>query len=587
MASLREIADCIGIKKNFEVVRDFFGYQTGAPGQISLLRQMRLAQGHHVHLNLIRVGVETFTDADEQEIDSAVAFMRDVYATVDFGVANVGRRSISSDKAGGFVNIGSDDEAVEITREFAIDNARIDVFFVRTYAGSSIGSGPFFGPKDKNVKREMTGIVLALEGSTTVTGFVLAQLVCRYLGLGPRQDANNLMSSQIPNGGELTSRQGEDMTLGSVVFFACEEYTVLVLSGGHFRSGARARRRTRVESTAGRRPTPSLRYVTDGDVRRAAGDHDRLRSVALGIGEQRGRAIFAVAASDDPRRVHDLETIVRDEHAPADVRQLAAYLLGRIDTAAARTALLALLDVPHAPAGTVAQSLGRIGERSAFDALARASASWTGYPRVQAQFAMRLIAHRGDLDFPEPGKPEPELVPLIADDLHDFVWRPAGALVTQIALRSLNAEPFGIELDDRAAQLIQCGTSQFIFLLNRALGSPIDVQTLLHRKTIAGILARQSSQNGLYRRIDGHVDDAARSRAGRRHRLLRSKRHAGARRGGAPLAVGLAFECRSVKRRGAYAARIAGVLGAEGFAVTAAQSGRLLRDVARPALSAV
>ena len=100
MASLREIADCIGIKKNFEVVRDFFGYQTGAPGQISLLRQMRLAQGYHVHLNLIRVGVETFTDADEQEIDSAVAFTRDTLAAVDFGVANVGRRSISSDQIG-------------------------------------------------------------------------------------------------------------------------------------------------------------------------------------------------------------------------------------------------------------------------------------------------------------------------------------------------------------------------------------------------------------------------------------------------------------------------------------------------------
>ena len=294
MASLRDIADCIGIKKNFEVVRDFFGYQTGAPGQISLLRQMRLAQGYHVHLNLIRVGVETFTDADEQEIDSAVAFMRDTYATVDFGVANVGRRAISSDKAGGFVNIGSDDEAVEeLTREFAIDNARIDVFFVRTYAGSSSGSGPFFGPKDKDVKREMTGIVLALEGSTTVTGFVLAQLVCRYLGLGQRQDASNLMSSQIPNGGQLTARQGEDMTHGSVVFFACEEYTVIVLTGGHFRSGARAEQRKQLESSADRRQTPSLRYVTDGDVRRAAEDHDRLRSVALGIGEQRGRAIFA------------------------------------------------------------------------------------------------------------------------------------------------------------------------------------------------------------------------------------------------------------------------------------------------------
>ena len=583
MASLRDIADCIGIKKNFEVVRDFFGYQTGAPEQISLLRQMRLAQGYHVHLNLIRVGIETFTDADEQEIDSAVAFTRDTLATVDFGVANVGRRSISSDQAGGFVNIGSDDEAEELTREFAIDNARIDVFFVRTYAGLSSGSGPFFGPKDKDVKGEMTGIVLALEGSTTVTGFVLAQLVCRYLGLGQRQDTNNLMSSQIPNGGQLTARQGEDLTHGSVVFFACEEYTVIVLTGGHFRSGARARRSKQLESSTGRRLAPSLRYVTEArDVRDAAEDHDRLRSVALGIGEQRGRAIFALAASDDPRRVHDLETIVRDERAPADVRQLAACLLGRIDTEAARAALLALLDVPHAPAGAVAQSLGRIGDGSAFEALARASASWTGYPRVQAQFAMRLIAHRDDLDVPEAGEPEPELVPLIADDLHDFVWRPAGALATQIALRSLNAEPFGIELDDRSAQMIQCGASQFIFLLNRSLGSPIDVHTLLRRKTIAGILARQSSQNGLYDASMlvlttplAHARGVGIACYAPNGTLIL----AGA---GAPLASGLAFECRSVKRRGAYAARIACVLGAEGFAVTTAQSGRLLRDVARP-----
>ena len=261
--------------------------------------------------------------------------------------------------------------------------------------------------------------MLALEGSTTVTGFVLAQLVCRYLGLGPRQDANNLMSSQIPNGGELTSRQGEDMTLGSVVFFACEEYTVLVLSGGHFRSGVRARRRTRVESTAGRRPTPSLRYVTDGDVRRAAGDHDRLRSVALGIGEQRGAPSLRWppatirAACTTSRRL-----FVTNTRRPMCVNWPRVFSGGSTPPRHGPRCLRCST-YPHAPAGTVAQSLGRIGERSAFDALARASASWTGYPRVQAQFAMRLIAHRSDLDFPEPGKPEPELVPLIADDLPD------------------------------------------------------------------------------------------------------------------------------------------------------------------------
>ena len=130
--------------------------------------------------------------------------------------------------------------------------------------------------------------------------------------------------------------------------------------------------------------------------------------------------------------------------------------------------------------------------------------------------------------------------------------------------------------------MIQCGGSQFILLLNQSLGSPIDVQTLLRRKTIAGILARQSSQTGLYNASMvmlttpvAHAKAVGIACYAPNGTLIL----AGA---GAPLASGLAFECRSVKRRGAYTARIVAALGAEGFAVTTAQSGRLLRDVARP-----
>lgn len=584
MASLRTIAACSISKKNFEVVRDFFGYQTGAPVQVSLLRQMQLAQGNHVLLNLIRVGVETFTEADEQEIDSAVAFMRDVYATVDFGVGHVQRRAISADKAGSFQNIGSDDEALELTQEFAIDDFAIDIFFVRTYAGSKVGSGPLFGPLDKGFKGEMCGVVLALESTPTVTGFALAQLVCRYLGLEFRQDPDNLMFREVPNGGALTAGQGDSMANGAPVFFACDEIEIDVLTGGHFRSGARDRQQGR-ESPADRRPTPSRQVDPNaGNLRRAARDHVHLRAAALGAAkrDRRAQAVSELAAGDDPRRVHDLETIARDEKTPIDVRQLAAFYLGRIDSTAARTALLALLDFPSVPAGTVAQSLGRIGGRAEFDALSRITATWTGRALKQARFAMRLIAHRWDLDFPEPGDTQPELVPLLADDMRNLVWRPSTTLATQIALQSLTAEPFGIELDDRTAQLIQCAGAQFVFLLNRAVGSPVDVQTLLHRKTIAGILARQSLQSGLY---DVSMLVLTTPRAGGIGIRIACFAPNGTlilAGAGLPTAAGLAFESRSVKRRGAFAANVAAVLGAEGFAVTTAQSGRLLRDVERP-----
>ncbi len=585
MASLREIADCNGTGNDFQVVRDFFGYQTGAPGRLSLLRQMQLLQGYHVHLNLIRVGIETFTESDEEKIDSAVAFVRDTCATVDFGVGNVGRRAISADEAGGFQHIGSDDEAVELTREFAVDNAHIDVFFVRTYAGLKVGSGPLSGPLDKNVKGDMTGIVLALEGSTTVTGFALAQLVCRYLGLGPHKDASNLMSNPVPNGGELTARQGARMPDGRVVFFACDDIEVIVLTGGHLRRSAQTRQARPLQSNAGRLPVPSLRLLSDPErLRRAAHDHDQLRAVALGAtpGEQRARAVAALAASDDPRRVQDLESICRDGRADADVRHLSATLLGRIDTAPARAALLALLDTPGTPAGAVAQSLGRTGERAAFDALARATAGWTGVTLTRARFAMRLIAHRCDLYLQEPEDAGPEFVTMSADDMRDVVWRPSNVLAAQIALRSLAAEPFGIELDSQTAQMIRCGRSQLVFLLNRSLGSPLDIRTLQRRKTIAGIVARQSPQRGLYDASMLVLTTPRADGSGTRIACYAPNGTLVLAGSGAQRGSHLAFECRSVRRRGAYAARIAGDLGSGGFTVTSAKSGRLLRDVARP-----
>jgi hypothetical protein len=211
MRSLRKVADCVGVEGTFKVVRDFFGYATGAPQEISVSRQIRLMHRDHVSVNLILVGVESFAYADLVEIDRAMAFMRDTLAAVEFGVGPAGWFQISTDDANGHEHIVDDGEAKDLTQEWTVDNSAMDVFVVLTYAGSSVGTAPRKGPTAKNSAFRMTGVVLAIEGSPEVTGFVLAREVCRYMGLKDSENDNNLMFPTVPNGGHLTWEQRGDL----------------------------------------------------------------------------------------------------------------------------------------------------------------------------------------------------------------------------------------------------------------------------------------------------------------------------------------------------------------------------------------
>jgi hypothetical protein len=219
MASLRQLAQCIGIPGRFSVVRDFFGYMS-IPSDLSLSAQIRRLQQEHIHLNLIRVGIESFTAADEREIDQAVQFTRDTYATVNLGVGLVRRFFITTDQANGRDNIDNDGEAEALTDEWTVDNDALDVFFVLTYAGTTIGLSAVNGPCDKNAKG-MDGSVVAIEGTGNTSGFVLAHEVGHYLGLDHVIDSSNLMFGSVPNGGSLTNAQGTTMLGHCFVQPAC------------------------------------------------------------------------------------------------------------------------------------------------------------------------------------------------------------------------------------------------------------------------------------------------------------------------------------------------------------------------------
>jgi hypothetical protein len=162
-----------------------------------------------VNLNIIRVGSENFTSADETTINNAIATMKTIYATVGLTIPVVENWVISLAQANGRDVIDDDGEAETLTDEWTVPNRSVDVFAVKLYVGPVAGLSPVSGPCDKDAKG-MDGSVIELSGS--VTGQILAHEVGHYLGLGHNTgDSTNLMFPTVPNGGILTAAQGSTM----------------------------------------------------------------------------------------------------------------------------------------------------------------------------------------------------------------------------------------------------------------------------------------------------------------------------------------------------------------------------------------
>lgn len=222
MVSLRQVAYCIGITDGFRVLEDFFGYVSipSIPlnGSLSLRTQLERLRYPHIHLNLIRVGIELFNRGDEEEIDYAVQYTRDIYATVDMSIGRVQRCSITTAESNGREAIGCDEEARILTREWTVPNNGLDVFFVRTYAGLTVGFSAINGPCNKN-SGLLNGSVVAIEEDRDKTGAILAHEIGHYLGLNHSPDQNNLMHDvvptvpdpRVPHADYLTSDQGDVM----------------------------------------------------------------------------------------------------------------------------------------------------------------------------------------------------------------------------------------------------------------------------------------------------------------------------------------------------------------------------------------
>lgn len=199
MRTLRQLVACTKLGASahgthwpgrVSLLRDFFGHRK-VPRRIdlrlSVLEQARRLALPRIHINLIFVGADAFTDTDYDRMEEAVYFLRERFATGSIGVGRVERYAIQVADAGGHDLIDEDCEASDLTDAWTVHNDGIDVFIVRSSSwsydeGIAAGQSPRDGPCDKD-SASTSGVVVGRGSSGPMVGHVIAHEIGHYLGL--------------------------------------------------------------------------------------------------------------------------------------------------------------------------------------------------------------------------------------------------------------------------------------------------------------------------------------------------------------------------------------------------------------------
>jgi Metallo-peptidase family M12B Reprolysin-like len=168
VASVRSILSCLDVQPagSVSLLFHLWGFgrakvptdpDTSVTASVSLLQKIRGAQGDHIHLNVIRVGFDSIPagnlDQAEEKLDYAIYKIHNVYRPVSLGIGRVTHWVISTAEADGADDLGSEDEADELSDDWSVPGDGIDVFVVRNISDSDfVGISPVDGDCDEDSK---------------------------------------------------------------------------------------------------------------------------------------------------------------------------------------------------------------------------------------------------------------------------------------------------------------------------------------------------------------------------------------------------------------------------------------------------
>jgi hypothetical protein len=133
-----------------------------ATARVSLLDHLNSLKGKLVHLNNIRVGIDNFTTREIGKTDYAIYRTRGIYRTVNLGVGRIEPFDVLSSEANGKHDLGSEDEAEDLTHDSPIPNNGLDVYMVDNISDPDfVGISPVEGPSLRPLEAK-TGLIPTL-----------------------------------------------------------------------------------------------------------------------------------------------------------------------------------------------------------------------------------------------------------------------------------------------------------------------------------------------------------------------------------------------------------------------------------------